>query len=73
MKHEISAELKMVSTPELQKSVAEDLLIPDPCEAHVSTTPIIPLGEQEVNENPQKHDRGTSDNNNFPDLFAPCE
>lgn len=66
MKHKISAELKMVSSEELEKSVAKDLLIPDP-------TPIISLGEQEVNENPKKHDRGTSDNNNFPDLFAPCE
>lgn len=73
MKHEISAELKMVSSEELEKSVAKDLLIPDPCEAHVSIPPIIPLGEQEVNENSQKHDRGTGNNNNFPDLFAPCK
>ena len=66
MKHEISAELKMVSTSELEKSVAEDLLIPDPIT-------FIPLGETEVNENPQKHDGRASDNNNLPDLFAPCE
>ncbi len=65
MKHEISAELKMVSSKELEKSVAEDLLVPDPY--------IIPLGEKEVNENSQKHDRGTGNNNNLPDLFAPCE
>ena len=69
MKHEISAELKMVSSEELEKSVAKDLLIPDPC----AMIPIIPLGEQEVNENSKKHDRGTSDNNNFPDFLSPRE
>ena len=69
MKHEISAELKMVSSEELEKSVAKDLLIPDPC----AMIPIIPLGEQEVNENSKKHDRGTGNNNDIPDLFSSCE
>lgn len=66
MKHKISAELKMVGSNELEKSVAKDLLVPDP-------TIFIPLGEEEVNENPKKHDRGTSDNNNFPDFLSPRE
>ena len=47
MKYELKAELKMKATEPLQKSVAADLLIPDP---------IIPSGEQKANENPQKHD-----------------
>ena len=52
MKYELKAELKMKATEALQKSVAADLLIPDPCEAHVS----IPSGEQKTNESPKKHD-----------------
>lgn len=62
----IHSELTIVGTSELEKSVAEDLKVPDP-------ENIIAKDKQEVNENSKKYDRGTGGFYNISDLFAPCE
>jgi hypothetical protein len=62
----IGSSLDIVPSPDLAKSVAQDLSIPDP-------TGIIAKGQQKANENSKKYDRGTSGFDNLQDLFAPCE
>ena len=64
MKHEISAELKMVQSADLEKSVAADLLLPDP---------IISQEDNKSNENSKEHDGRASNQHDITDLFAPCK
>ena len=64
MRHEISAELKMVHSAELEKSVAADLLLPDP---------IIPQEDQNINENSKKYDGRASGGDDITDLLSSCE
>jgi hypothetical protein len=56
----------MVETSELEKSVAEDLKVPDPKN-------IIAKDKREVNENPKKYDRGTGCLYNISDIFPSSE
>lgn len=60
----IGSEIYIKQTAQLEQSVADELLIPDP---------IIASGAPTVNENSQKYDRGPSSRDNLQDLFAPCE
>ena len=56
----LRTEVTMVETEELQKSVAQDLQVPDP-----APKTIVPKKEKKVNENSKEYDRGTgSDDNN---------
>ena len=66
MQKKVSVSLDMVESPELSKSVAADLMVPDP-------TGIIAKEIKKTNENPQKYDRGSGGLYNIQDLFAPCE
>ena len=58
----VRTHLEVVSSPELSKSIAEDLLVPDP-------TGIIAKESRKANENPTKYDRGSGSFNNIQDLF----
>ena len=62
----IHSELTMVETSELEKSVAQDLKVPDPKN-------IIAKDKREVNENPKKYDRGTGCLYNISDIFTSGE
>jgi hypothetical protein len=62
----VSSVLNMISSPELSKSVAQDLSIPDP-------TGIIAKTQRKANENSQKHDGRASGFHNIEDLFPPSK
>jgi hypothetical protein len=62
----IGSSLRIVSSSDLAKSVAQDLSIPDP-------TGIIAKGQQKANENSKKYDGRASGFDDLQDLFAPCE
>ena len=62
----IGSSLDIVPSPDLAKSVAQDLSIPDP-------TGIIAKSQRKANENSKKYDRGTSSVHDYPDLFTPCK
>lgn len=62
----VISELSMVATSELEKSIAQDLKVPDPKN-------IIAKDQQEVNENPTKYDRGSGCFHDIQDLFSPCK
>ena len=62
----IGSSLKVVSSPDLAKSVAKDLSIPDP-------TGIIAKGQQKANENSKKYDGRASGFYDIEDLFSPCK
>ena len=62
----INADINMIASQDLLKSVASDLLVPDP-------TGIIAKGAKEVNEDSEKYDRGTGGIYHIQDLFSPCK
>lgn len=62
----MKVDLKMVHGEGLLKSVATDLLVPDP-------PSIIASGENKVNENSPKYDRGSSNQDNKNCVSPPSE
>lgn len=63
MHKKVPVSLDMISSPELSKSIAADLIVPDP-------TGIIAKENKKANENPTKHDRGSGSVYDIQDLFT---
>jgi hypothetical protein len=63
MHKKVPVSLDMISSPELSRSVAADLIVPDP-------TGIIAKEIKKANENSTKYDRGSGSLYNIQDLFT---